>query len=97
MLSGPQRRRCMDLVCAVESTLLRVLAPRSINLAALGNVVPHLHWHVVARFEWDSHFPNPIWGPQKRRVRPSPAEHLSVDLAELDAAVTTSLSQCAAL
>jgi diadenosine tetraphosphate (Ap4A) HIT family hydrolase len=39
-------------------------------LAALGNVVPHLHWHVIARFDWDSHFPAPIWGTAQRSVEP---------------------------
>jgi diadenosine tetraphosphate (Ap4A) HIT family hydrolase len=37
------------------------LLPTKINLAALGNVVPHLHWHVIARFEWDSRFPASVW------------------------------------
>ena len=37
--------------------LREALAPAKINLAALGNMVPHLHWHVIARFDWDSRFP----------------------------------------
>ena len=49
------RSECMDLVCTVEQVLITALQPAKINLAALGNVVPHLHWHVIARFEADSH------------------------------------------
>jgi diadenosine tetraphosphate (Ap4A) HIT family hydrolase len=37
------------------------LAPTKINLAALGNMVAHLHWHVIARYDWDSHFPASVW------------------------------------
>ena len=46
--------------------------PTKINLAALGNMVPHLHWHVIARFDWDSHFPAPVWAAAQR---PSPVLH----------------------
>ncbi|MET0207803.1 MAG: HIT domain-containing protein, partial [Burkholderiaceae bacterium] len=60
------------------------LAPAKINLAALGNMVPHLHWHVIARFDWDSHFPNPVWGERKRSVDGGAAARLSLDLAALD-------------
>jgi diadenosine tetraphosphate (Ap4A) HIT family hydrolase len=42
-----------------------VLHPDKINLASFGNVVPHLHWHVIPRFEDDAHFPAPIWGKRK--------------------------------
>lgn len=69
----------MRVVNAVERVLREVLHPTKINLAALGNVVPHLHWHVIARFDWDSHFPAPIWGPAQRTVEPgqlSVLEHL---------------------
>lgn len=65
-LAVVDRQRCMDAVAAVESVLREALSPRKINLAALGNMVPHLHWHVIARFDWDSHFPQPIWGAAQR-------------------------------
>ena len=90
-LLAPERQRCMDLVCAIERTLIERLHPTKVNLAALGNVVPHLHWHVIARFEWDSHFPQPIWGSRQRDVQPSPASRLDVDFSDLDAQVTTAL------
>ncbi|HJV63986.1 MAG TPA: HIT family protein [Albitalea sp.] len=86
-LSATQRRRCMDLVCAVERVLIEHLRPTKVNLAALGNVVAHLHWHVVARFDWDSHFPQPIWAAAQRAVEPPPADRLRVPLPVLDEAV----------
>jgi len=82
-LSVSARAECMSVVCAIEQVLLRVLRPTKVNLAALGNVVPHLHWHVIARFDGDSHFPQPIWGEAKRHVD-SAVAMLAVTLAELD-------------
>lgn len=61
-----ERESCMNAVVAVEQILRSELQPCKINLAALGNVVPHLHWHVTARFEWDSHYPASIWGASRR-------------------------------
>ena len=56
----------MDTVVVVERLLREELKPTKINLAALGNVVPHLHWHVIARFDWDSHFPGSVWAAPQR-------------------------------
>jgi len=84
----------MQLVCAVERVLLDRLHPTKINLAALGNMVPHLHWHVIARFTWDSHFPQPIWGAVQRGVDPAPTGRLACRLDELDAAVAAALRGC---
>jgi len=90
-LLEPQRERCMQLVSAVERVLVDRLKPTKINLAALGNMVPHLHWHVIARFDWDSHFPQPIWGTRLREVDIPPVHRLACSLDELDAAVTAAL------
>lgn len=63
----------MRVVMASESALREVMAPDKINLASLGNVVPHLHWHVIPRFKADPHFPNPVWGNKQRDRRPHAA------------------------
>lgn len=60
------RNRLMDMVYRVEAAMRQVLNPAKINLASLGNMVPHLHWHVIARFEDDAHFPAPVWAAAKR-------------------------------
>ena len=65
-LDAADRQHCMDAVVVVERVLRERLAPAKINLAALGNMVPHLHWHVIARFGWDSHFPAPVWAAAQR-------------------------------
>ena len=74
-LSAPQRQRCIDVVVLVEQQLRLALQPTKINLAALGNQVPHLHWHVIARFDWDSHYPAPVWATPGS-LRPVSAQRL---------------------
>jgi diadenosine tetraphosphate (Ap4A) HIT family hydrolase len=73
-LSAADRQLCMDAVVHVEECLRAHLAPDKVNLAALGNAVPHLHWHVIARFAWDSHFPGSVWAAQQREA---PADRLA--------------------
>lgn len=65
-LSDDERQRLMKTVFAVESAQREVLAPLKINLASLGNMTPHLHWHVIARFADDLHYPQPVWGAPQR-------------------------------
>ncbi|MBE5529542.1 HIT family hydrolase [Laribacter hongkongensis] len=65
-LSAPDRAYLMDWVFRTEAALRTVLAPDKINLASLGNVVPHLHWHVIPRFADDAHFPAPVWVARAR-------------------------------
>jgi diadenosine tetraphosphate (Ap4A) HIT family hydrolase len=91
-LLATERALCLEVVCNVEAVLREQLAPTKINLASLGNVVPHLHWHVIARFAWDSHFPQPVWGIRQREVLPAAADRLPLPLAALDAAVAEALA-----
>ena len=66
-LSAADRAWCMDAVVAVEVALRGITpAPRKINVATLGNMVAHLHWHVIGRYTEDSHFPSPVWAAAVR-------------------------------
>jgi len=65
-LSPVDQQALMRVVFAAEAALREVMAPDKVNLASLGNVVPHLHWHVIPRFADDPHFPNPVWGIKQR-------------------------------
>jgi diadenosine tetraphosphate (Ap4A) HIT family hydrolase len=56
------RDALMRVVCAVESAQREAFAPDKINLASFGNMVPHLHWHVIPRWRDDRHFPESVWG-----------------------------------
>ncbi|MDO9051636.1 MAG: HIT family protein [Methylotenera sp.] len=70
-LPPPQRARMMKTVFAVEVALREVIHPDKINLASLGNKTPHVHWHVIPRFEHDKHFPNSHWGEVLRGGSPA--------------------------
>jgi diadenosine tetraphosphate (Ap4A) HIT family hydrolase len=91
-LARADRLHCMEAVAGVEEVLREALAPTKINLASLGNVVPHLHWHVIARFADDSHFPQPIWGVRQRDPSPSMAERLASEMRMVDQSVEAMLA-----
>ena len=90
-LSDADRAHCLDVVVQVERCLRDHLKPTKINLASLGNVVPHLHWHVVARFDWDSHFPQPIWGVALRQARTEQLDAVRAALPVVDSALQAAL------
>ena len=65
-LAEAERQHLMTVVFAVESVVRQCFAPDKINLASLGNMTPHVHWHIIPRWQDDPHFPEPIWGRQQR-------------------------------
>jgi diadenosine tetraphosphate (Ap4A) HIT family hydrolase len=68
-LSREEREALMAVVFAVEAAVRETMQPDKMNLASLGNMTPHVHWHVIPRFRDDRHFPNPIWAaPQRERA-----------------------------
>ena len=71
-LNATERARLMHTVFAVETVVRESAAPDKINLACLGNVVPHLHWHVIPRWRDDRNFPDPIWAAPRRSAAPRP-------------------------
>jgi diadenosine tetraphosphate (Ap4A) HIT family hydrolase len=85
-LDVPARERLMRAVFAAERALRELFAPDKVNLASLGNQVPHLHWHVIARHAGDRHFPGSVWGPPAR-------EPTGANRTVTDAALRERLSQ----
>ncbi|MGE4336376.1 MAG: HIT family protein [Pigmentiphaga sp.] len=65
-LQAAERDRLMSAVWCVEAAQRGVLRPRKVNLASLGNQVPHLHWHVIPRWTDDPAYPDAIWAPARR-------------------------------
>ena len=65
-LDAEQRGKLMTVVFAVETMIRELFSPEKINLASFGNMVPHIHWHVVPRWADDTHFPEPVWGMRQR-------------------------------
>ncbi|HDZ8831057.1 HIT domain-containing protein [Aeromonas dhakensis] len=61
-LAPAQQQQLMQESCAVATLMEQALRPDKINVAALGNLVPQLHLHHVARFSTDKAWPGPIWG-----------------------------------
>lgn len=62
------RNDFMRAVYFVEESVRQMMNPDKINLASLGNAVPHLHWHIIPRWLDDSYFPLPIWGQRQREI-----------------------------
>ena len=65
-LLDAERQRLMAVVFATEAAVRAVIKPDKINLASLGNMVPHLQWHVIPRFADDRHFPDAVWAAPRR-------------------------------
>lgn len=82
-LSAAQRSELMAVVFAVEAAVRQGFKADKINLASFGNVVPHLHWHVIPRWVDDRHFPEPIWGKVQRENPPERAQLADAELAGL--------------
>ena len=60
------RNKFMVVIFQMEKIIKEYLQPDKINLASLGNITPHLHWHIIPRYFSDNHFPDSIWGEKKR-------------------------------
>ena len=65
-LSYGEREHLMTLVFAVEEAIRHVMHPDKVNIAALGNMVPHIHWHIIPRYKDDAFYPGSAWS---RRVQ----------------------------
>ena len=90
-LSREEREALMAVVFEVEAAVRETMQPDKMNLASLGNMTPHVHWHVVPRFRDDRHFPNPIWAaPQRDRGGAHPERERRA--AALSAAIIARLS-----
>ncbi|OAM33090.1 HIT domain-containing protein [Eikenella sp. NML96-A-049] len=82
-LPATARQEMMAAVWRTEAAMRRVLRPAKINLASFGNQVPHLHWHVIARFENDAFFPDSIWAAPRREAVPTLPANWQRQVAEL--------------
>ena len=55
-----------DLLDTIEKEMINYYSPQKINIASFGNYMPHVHWHIMARFLEDSYYPEPMWGSKQR-------------------------------
>ncbi|QDW65900.1 HIT family protein [Luteimonas granuli] len=84
-LDAAQRVTLGEEIARCERLLLDVFQPHKLNVAALGNLVPQLHVHVIARFEHDPAWPAPVWG--RVASRPYAPEALVERVRELQSAL----------
>ena len=70
-LSLDDRLLVNDAVFLVEQAVREVMQPLKVNVASLGNVVLHLHWHIIPRYADDAHFPAPVWAQALRATEPA--------------------------
>jgi diadenosine tetraphosphate (Ap4A) HIT family hydrolase len=80
-LTEPERRQLIEEIAAAGRALQMETGAAKINIGALGNLVPQLHVHVVARSAGDPAWPGPVWG--QGRPEPYPPEALAAWLARL--------------
>jgi diadenosine tetraphosphate (Ap4A) HIT family hydrolase len=92
-LPPTSRSAMMQMVMKVESALRETLNPDKINLASLGNMTPHLHWHVIPRFNDDAHFPSPVWAAAQRQPDAAALAARASRLAALRAALARATSE----
>ena len=82
-LDGADRVTLMAAVWEVEAALRAVMQPEKINVASLGNMTPHVHWHVIPRYLDDAHFPSPVWAAAQRASAPLALEQRRAKLPAL--------------
>lgn len=63
------RLKLWDTFDIIEKEMKLYYNPKKINMASFANMLPHVHIHVMARFEEDSYFPNPMWGEKQREAQ----------------------------
>lgn len=92
-LSDQDREMLQKVLLTVEKVLRQQMRPDKINLAQFGNMVPHLHWHIIARYRDDAHFPESIWGQQQRKVSPKRLTAWQQDAKQTEEVLAKTLSE----
>jgi diadenosine tetraphosphate (Ap4A) HIT family hydrolase len=88
-LTAADRAHLFDVVIVAEAVLRELLRPDKINLASLGNMTPHLHWHVIARFRGDPQFPDPVWAASRGGAPVA----LGMTVAEFERSISGAMAQ----
>lgn len=91
-LSYGERELLMTLVFALEGVIRQVMQPTKINLAALGNQVPHIHWHIIPRYEDDAFFPGSPWSARVRETASSVLQDRWQQAMELPQAIRAAIA-----
>lgn len=92
-LSYSEREHLMTLVFAVEEAVRQVMQPDKVNIAALGNMVPHIHWHVIPRYQDDAFFPGSAWSQKTQQTPAANLESRKQLLPELTSTIKASIAK----
>jgi len=92
-LARDDRLLLNEAVYRVEQAVREVMKPTKVNVASLGNVVPHLHWHVIPRYTDDAHFPAPVWAAAVRQAEQTTLEARRALLPALADAIARRMNQ----
>jgi diadenosine tetraphosphate (Ap4A) HIT family hydrolase len=74
-LDRDARTGLMEELSSVAEALCTIYTPAKINYELLGNMVPHIHWHIVPRFTSEPLWPRPIWAEPHEELSLSPDEY----------------------
>ncbi|QWE21059.1 HIT family protein [Polynucleobacter sp. AP-Kolm-20A-A1] len=94
-LTYGEREHLMTLVFAVEEAVRHVMHPDKVNIAALGNMVPHIHWHVIPRFKDDAFYPGSAWSSRAQETPKSILESRKQKAQQLPAAIKAAIASLA--
>ena len=94
-LTHGERDHLMTLVFAVEEAVRHVMHPDKVNIAALGNMVPHIHWHIIPRFKDDAFFPGSAWSKKTQETPIADLEARRKKAQELPAAIKAAITMLA--
>ena len=92
-LTFGEREVLMSLVLVVEEAVRHIMQPAKVNLASLGNQVPHLHWHVIPRYHDDAFFPGSAWSAKVRETSAVILQARKAKASGLPAAIRAAISQ----
>lgn len=92
-LTYGEREHLMSLVFAVEEAMRHVMCPDKVNIAALGNMVPHIHWHVIPRYQDDAFFPGSAWSKRVQEVKDAVLETRRQKVLELPGVVRAAIAR----
>lgn len=92
-LTYGEREHLMTLVFAVEEAVRYVMHPDKMNVAALGNMAPHIHWHVIPRYKDDAFFPGSVWSNKINKTPALILESRMEKVQDLPAAIRETISR----
>ena len=92
-LNDDERQLLEKVLLTVEKVVREQMQPDKINWAQFGNMVPHLHWHIIARYRNDSHFPESIWGLKQREVAEEKVQQLKIKANNAAVAIQNRLNK----